>query len=137
MGAYGASKFALEGWSESPRRELMLYGIDVVVIGPGSVITPIWDKAEAIDLSPFEHSDYRTAMYKFREQMLRDGRRGHPPERIAAVICKALTVRRPRTRYAVVPNRLVNWTIPGILPSRMVDLIIAGFLGLRASRRAE
>ncbi len=137
MGAYGASKFALEGWSESLRRELMLYGIDVVVVGPGSVITPIWDKAEAIDLSPLEHSDYRTAMYKFREQMLRDGRRGHPRERIAAVICEALTARRPRTRYAVVPNRLINWTIPGILPSRMVDRIIAGFLGLRASRRAE
>jgi NAD(P)-dependent dehydrogenase (short-subunit alcohol dehydrogenase family) len=46
LGAYVASKHGLEGWSESLRRELMLYRIDVIIIGPGSVATPIWDKAE-------------------------------------------------------------------------------------------
>jgi NAD(P)-dependent dehydrogenase (short-subunit alcohol dehydrogenase family) len=135
MGPYVASKYALEGWSECLRRELMLYGIDVVVVGPGSVATPIWDKAEAIDLSHYETSDYRSALQKFRTQKLRDGRRGYPPERVAAVIWKALGTRLPRTRYAVVPRRLINWTLPGILPSRLVDQIIAGFLGLRPSSR--
>ncbi len=135
MGAYVASKFALEGWSECLRRELMLFGIDVIVVGPGSVATPIWDKAEAIDLSPYETSDYSAAMGKFRQQMLRDGRRGYPPDRVADAIWKALSARRPSTRYAVVPQRLINWTLPGILPSRMVDQIIAGFLGLRPSSR--
>ncbi len=133
MGAYVASKHALEGWSECLRRELMLYGIDVIVVGPGSVATPIWDKAEAIDLSPYATSDYRDAMHKFREQMLRDGRNGYSPERIAATIWKALSVRRPRTRYAVVPRRLINWTLTGILPPRVLDQLIAGFLGLRAT----
>ena len=52
MGAYVASKFALEGCSACLRRELMLYGIDVIVVGPGSVATPIWDKAEAIRSQP-------------------------------------------------------------------------------------
>ncbi len=46
VGPYAASKFALEGYSQSLRRELMLYGIDVIVIGPGAIATPIWDKAE-------------------------------------------------------------------------------------------
>ena len=46
VGAYAASKFALEGYSQSLRRELMLYGIDVIVIGPGAIATPIWDKAD-------------------------------------------------------------------------------------------
>jgi short-subunit dehydrogenase len=135
LGAYSASKHALEGWSDSLRRELMLFGIDVIIVGPGSVATPIWDKAEALDLSPYESSEYRAALHKFRDQMLRDGRRGYPPERVAAVIWKALAARRPRTRYAVVPNRLMNWTLPGIMPARLLDQIIAGVLGLRASNR--
>ena len=135
MGAYSASKFALEGWSECLRRELMLYGIDVVVVAPGSVATPIWGKAEAIDLSEYASSDYRPSMLKFRDQMLRDGRRGYPPERVAAVIWKALSTRRPRTRYAIVPRRLINWTVPGLLPARLLDRLIAGFLGLRPSDR--
>lgn len=133
MGAYVASKHALEGWSECLRRELMLYGIDVIVVGPGSVATPIWDKAEEIDLSPYQTSDYRDALLKFRDKMLRDGRKGYPPERVAAAIWTALSVRRPRTRYAIVPRRLINWTLPGILPPRLLDQIIGGFLGLRAS----
>jgi len=132
MGAYVASKFALEGWSECLRRELMLYGIDVIVVAPGSVATPIWDKAEALDLSPYEASDYRHALLKFRSQMLRDGRKGYPPERVAAVIWTALAARRPRTRYTVVPRRLLNWTLPGILPARLLDRIISTFLGMHA-----
>ena len=68
-------------------------------------------------------------------QMLRDGRRGYPPERVATVIWKALEARRPRTRYAVVPNRFINWTLPGIMPPRLLDQIMAGLFGLRASNR--
>ena len=50
--AYSASKHALEGLSESLRRELMLFGIDVIIIAPGAVKTPIWSKAEEVDISP-------------------------------------------------------------------------------------
>jgi NAD(P)-dependent dehydrogenase (short-subunit alcohol dehydrogenase family) len=46
MGPYSASKFGLEGLSESLRRELMVFGIDVIMIRPGAVRTPIWDKAD-------------------------------------------------------------------------------------------
>ncbi len=48
LGAYAAAKHGVEGFSESLRRELQLLGIDVVIIGPGSVATPIWDKVEAV-----------------------------------------------------------------------------------------
>ena len=67
--------------------------------------------------------------------MLRDGRRGYQPERVAAVIWTALSVRRPCTRYAVVPRRLINWTLPGMLPARLLDQIIGRFLGLRVTKQ--
>ena len=56
LGMYVASKHGLEGMSESLRRELLLFGIDVIVIGPGAVATPIWDKAELEDLTRYRDS---------------------------------------------------------------------------------
>ena len=134
LGPYVASKHALEGYSECLRRELMLYGIDVVVVEPGTVVTPIWDKAEKEDISRYDRSDYRPALNKFRDFMLGLVPRGYPPERVGEVIWKALSSRRPKVRYLVVPNRLVNWTIPASLPARVMDALTARSLGLRPGR---
>jgi NAD(P)-dependent dehydrogenase (short-subunit alcohol dehydrogenase family) len=57
IGAYVASKHGLEGMLESLRRELLLYGIDVIVIGPGAVATPIWDKAMSADITAYQDTD--------------------------------------------------------------------------------
>src|SRR5580704_2060991 len=53
LGSYSASKFGLEGMSESLRRELMMFGIDVIIVAPGAVATPIWDKAEQVDVTQY------------------------------------------------------------------------------------
>jgi NAD(P)-dependent dehydrogenase (short-subunit alcohol dehydrogenase family) len=135
MGAYVASKHALEGWSESLRRELMLFGIDVVIIGPGAVATPIWDKAEKVDTARYEKSPYREALLKFRQFMIEGGRtRGFTPEKIGEVIWTALSSPKPKVRYAVVPGRFAGWTLPTTLPSRVVDGIIGKRLGLTPGR---
>ncbi len=131
LGPYVASKHALEGLSESLRRELMFYGIDVVMIAPGHVATPIWDKAEEIDPKPYEHLPIFPAMKKFLEAFVEEGRRGFPPERVADVIHTALTAAQPKARYPVVPGHLQNWTVPRLLPVRMVDKIVASRLGLK------
>jgi NAD(P)-dependent dehydrogenase (short-subunit alcohol dehydrogenase family) len=131
LGAYVASKHALEGLSESLRRELLIYGIDVIVVAPGSVATPIWDKAEAADASHYARTDYVETLARFRQGFIARGRRGFPPERVGEVIWRALSARRPRLRYAVVPQRLVNWTLPRLLPARLVDRLIASALGMR------
>jgi NAD(P)-dependent dehydrogenase (short-subunit alcohol dehydrogenase family) len=131
VGPYTASKHALEGLSESLRRELMFYGIDVVMVAPGHVATPIWDKAEEIDATPYEHLDIFPAMRKFLDFFVAEGRKGYPPERIAGVVLEALTAARPRARYPVVPGRVQNWTIPRLLPVRVVDRIMASQLGLK------
>jgi len=129
MGPYNTSKFGLEGFSESLRRELMLFGVDVILIAPGMVATPIWDKAEALDPEQFAHTPYSTAI-RIAKQVIEEGRRGLPPERIGAVVHTALTTTRPRTRYVVTPTRLRQLLVD-TLPKRMVDRIVAKRLGWR------
>ncbi len=58
LGACAASKHALEGISESLRRELMLYGVDVILVEPGYVNTPIMDKAEKEDMAQYRNTEY-------------------------------------------------------------------------------
>lgn len=130
VGAYTASKHALEGLAESLRRELMLFGIDVVLIGPGFVATPIWDKAEQADTSGYDETPFAPAMRKFSAYMLENGRKGYPPERIAQAVLTAITTDKPRTRYPVVKGWVQNWLLPIVLPRRMIDRIMARELGL-------
>lgn len=131
LGAYTASKHALEGLSESLRRELMLYGIDVIIIGPGSVATPIWDKAEQVDLSMYAHTDYVESARRVQKYMIEDGRKGYPPEKVGEVVLLALTTPRPRVRYGVVPGNPINRMIQQLLPKRVIDGIISKNLGFR------
>ena len=130
LGSYVASKFALEGMSESLRRELLLYGIDVIVVGPGSVITPIFDKAQQLDLSQYDSTEYGPILRGFIQYFLAESQRGFKPERIGEVVLKALTTRSPKLRYAVVPQRFKNWTLPMSLPKRVVDRMIGKQSGL-------
>jgi hypothetical protein len=108
----------------------MLYGIDVIVVAPGAVATPIWDKAEQIDRSPYAQTEYAEILRRFGEYFVREGRKGFPPERIGETILEALTSSSPRVRYAVVPQRFRNWIIPLVLPRRLVDAALARSLGL-------
>ena len=131
VGAYAASKHGLEGFSETLRRELMLYGIDVIIIGPGSVATPIWDKAEQADLSLYAETDYVESAQRAREFMIRTGRRGLPPERVSKVVLQALTASRPRVRYPVVRENAFAHYLIGLLPKRVIDALIARNLGFK------
>ena len=131
LGAYSASKFALEGMSESLRRELMPFGIDVIIVAPGTVQTPIWDKADTLDLARFANSPYAAALGKLKSFMITNGRKGLPAEKLGETIKAALTLPIPKTRYTVAPNALQN-LMATTLPKRIVDNIIARQLGLRA-----
>ena len=131
LGAYAASKHALEGFSESLRRELMLYGIDVIIIGPGSVATPIWDKAENVDLSIYDNTEFAEAARRVQKYMIEDGRKGYPPEKVGEVVLHALITPKPRVRYAVVPDNFMSRVIQMLLPKRVIDRIIARNLGFR------
>jgi NAD(P)-dependent dehydrogenase (short-subunit alcohol dehydrogenase family) len=127
--AYSASKHAIEGLSESLRREMMLFGIDVIIIAPGAVKTPIWSKADEVDISAYKNSPYFPAMERARKFFLHLGEIGLPPERIAARIADVLTSANPRVRYEITPDPMQH-LIRALLPKRVVDRIIAKRLGL-------
>jgi NAD(P)-dependent dehydrogenase (short-subunit alcohol dehydrogenase family) len=128
VGAYAASKHALEAVCDSLRRELMLHGIDVIVIEPGPIATPIWRKSTAG--GRYEDTAYRDLFARMPDYASESEASALPVERVADAVMTALTARRPRTRYVVVRNPLVNWLLPRLLPDRVLDRVIARRLGL-------
>lgn len=131
-GPYAASKFALDGLSEALRRELMLFGIDVVIIAPGAVVTPIWDKTEEA-IAPFGNTPYAPILEKMKTIMLDTAAKGLPAERIGQAVHTALTATKPRARYTVTPNPFQTF-LTRYLPRRLVDRMIAGRIGLSPKR---
>ena len=130
LGAYVAAKHGVEGFSASLRRELQLIGIDVIIVGPGSVATAIWDKAEALSFDHLADTIWDKPFRNFTDYMIKMGRKGLAPEQVGKVIATALTASRPKTRYAVVQGKFMNSTLPSMLPSRIVDRLVGRQLGL-------
>lgn len=127
LGPYSASKFALEAISDSLRRELMPSGVKVIVIQPGSVRTPIWEKATATaDLERYRGTPYETLLPLVRDQALAGIQKGLPPSAVAEAVLEALTAPRPKTRYPVV-RRTLRFRLLQLVPDAVID---------RASQRA-
>ncbi|HEX4620842.1 MAG TPA: hypothetical protein VH208_04670, partial [Myxococcaceae bacterium] len=107
-----------------------LYGIDVIIVGPGAVVTSIWDKAEAAGIGPYAGTPYEAPLQAFSAWFIDMGRRtGYPPEKIGEVVLTALTTAKPKVRYAVVAG-LANRILPRILPRRMLDRTMGKAAGL-------
>jgi short-subunit dehydrogenase len=107
----------------------MLFGIDVIIVAPGPVKTPIWSKAEPVVISVYKNSPYFPALEKVRAFMLQLGAIGLPAEKIAETIFEALTAANPKVRYQITPDPMRH-LMTAVLPKRMVDRIMAKRLGL-------
>ncbi len=130
LAPYAASKHALEALSDGLRRELMLYGIDVVLMVFGSVQTPIWDKLDAAAVEQYLQTDFGPSVKKLLDTRIEAGREGMSASRAAAAIVTALEAPKPNARYVIVNNTWQGWLVPRLLPTRFFDTAIARQLGL-------
>ena len=128
---YTASKHALEGMSDSIRRELMLYGIDVILIEPGPIKTAIWDKAPNPENNPFLETDYASALTKFYKEIVIKGKEGLDADIVSLRIQNIIESKRPKTRYVITANKFRDYYIPGWLSDRSFDKIISKLFGLK------
>lgn len=120
MGAYAASKHALEALSDALRRELYLYGIEVIVIEPGTVRTPIVGKFGE-QVAQYAGTDYAPFLAKLQAEVAERERKAMPVERVTAVIRTALETPNPQPRYPVPRKWLTGWLLPRLLPDRWFD----------------
>jgi NAD(P)-dependent dehydrogenase (short-subunit alcohol dehydrogenase family) len=100
-GAYSATKFALEALSDALCLELEPFGIQVVLVEPGSIHTGFTDRATALNQETLANpaSPYR-ALYRQHEQVAASMRRGNPgPEVVSGVVQQAIQVAHPKARY--------------------------------------
>ena len=136
MGAYSASKFAVEGLSDALRVELRPWKIPVVVIEPGFVASEIHGKNEA-DMNrllenlpkdaPAEYADMVRAFQAMNRKLVPNAT---PAEVVAQTIGMALTIVCPATRYAVGSDARIMSVLHRILPDRVKDLLFSKALGL-------
>jgi NAD(P)-dependent dehydrogenase (short-subunit alcohol dehydrogenase family) len=129
LSPYVSTKFALEGWCDSVRRELNPFGIRTILLEPGGIATPIWNRALGQDTS-FADKKYGESLSVFREKFIAAGNRGLDTDRAAAQIFRCITKKLPAERYIIAGNRLVSY-LEAIIPGRVLDLLIMKTFSMR------
>jgi NAD(P)-dependent dehydrogenase (short-subunit alcohol dehydrogenase family) len=133
-GPYAATKFALEAVSDSLRREMVPLGVGVIVVEPGAVRTEMLDRAIATGrelvsaMTPEQSQRYGPLVQAVNTQAVSSTKSGLPPEAAAKVIAKAITARKPRTRYTVGRDAALLTRVARFLPDRTLDRVIAAAL---------
>jgi NAD(P)-dependent dehydrogenase (short-subunit alcohol dehydrogenase family) len=131
---YGASKHALEAIGDALRGELRSSQVRVVLIEPGSVATPIWSKssreAAQVSIPPELEKEYGHVPAALEKTLRQTEQRGVPAEQVASTIERALTARRPRTRYLVGRDARAMVLGKALLPDRVFDAIVRRAMGL-------
>ena len=130
FGPYSAAKFAMEAVNDSLRREMEVFGLKVVMITPGAVSTSL--SARGIStanrlaglLTPEQHTRHDRLFAAVVEQAQEWEAHGIRPEKVAAVVSRALHARNPRARYCAGPDAMILTRMVRILPERMLDGIL-------------
>jgi NAD(P)-dependent dehydrogenase (short-subunit alcohol dehydrogenase family) len=131
---YAASKHAIEAFGDALRVELRTSGVQVALIEPGSVATPIWDKsrveADRISIPPELQAQYGKVPAAMDKVMQDTGRRGVPAEQVAETIERALTSSRMRARYVVGRDARAMLIARRLLPDHVFDRVARRALGV-------
>ena len=135
MGAYSASKFALEGLTDAFRIEVRPWGIHVSLIEPGPVATPLWSKTHLLAGMNEERGAaagklYATANAAAQAAFTQFGKSGISPDKVAAKVFEALTAPNPKTRYLVGRDaKALSW-LAAMVPDRIRDRLLINRFGL-------
>ncbi len=131
VGPYAASKHAVEALSDSLRVELIPSGIKLVLIEPGSIKTPIWEKTgedtrTLLDEIP-EHGReiYKKELGSAVKSVETATKNAIPVERVVKVVDRALTASRPKLRYTVGFEAILLVYILRSLPRKLVDRVLS------------
>jgi NAD(P)-dependent dehydrogenase (short-subunit alcohol dehydrogenase family) len=114
--------------------ELQPWGIQVSIIEPGAIATPIWEKsakaAEDLEASTSEEAKalYSEAVIRIREVIAQSAQRAIPPEAVVQAVHHALTAPRPKTRYLVGADATARAWMAKWVPDRVQDRLLAWFL---------
>lgn len=130
LGIYCASKHAIEGFSESLRREMHIYGIKVSMVAPGSIKTPIWNKGFEIIAKLYDHTEYKNSFARFIRFASNEEKNALPVSAVVDDIHHAVTSTKPCIRYAPIPRKLQNWYLPKLFPKQIYDQMMCKALGL-------
>jgi NAD(P)-dependent dehydrogenase (short-subunit alcohol dehydrogenase family) len=132
---YASSKYALEAVTDSLRRELAPHGVRVVVVEPAFVRTEMAGHGVAAanqviaQMTPDQKKWYGALMHAVAAQLSANAKKGLAVEKAARVVAKAVTDRRPRTRYAIGAEAATTIGFIRIMPDRVLDRVLAA--GLR------
>lgn len=133
IGLYNGSKFALEAMSDGLRMETRPFGVHVILVEPGGTRTNF--NAVAAQTSHRFATDMNSPYHRYFEPLNRfigqTEQFSSPPEKVAKVIHRALTAKRPRARYAGTPDARIMLAIMPRLSDWMRDTILCGMIGLR------
>ncbi len=133
-GPYAASKHAIEAVGDALRVELHNSGIQVGLIEPGSIATPIWDKsrgaADALTIPPELHEQYGKVPAALDKVLAETARRGISADVVAATIEKALTAQRMPARSLVGRDAKAMLLAKRLLPDHLFDRIVRGRIGI-------
>jgi NAD(P)-dependent dehydrogenase (short-subunit alcohol dehydrogenase family) len=133
-GPYAASKHALEAIGDALRVELRSSNIQVALVEPGSVATPIWGKGRAeahrVNVPPQLEDQYGHVPAAMDKVLADTARRGISPERVAETIERALTARRMRARYVVGRDARAMLFVNRLLPDLVFDRVARRALGV-------
>lgn len=122
---YDATKHALEAVSDGLRGELAPFGIKVIVIEPGFIITEFLEVANEVSRETLEHpGPYAEPFERLGGAIQRLRKMAGRPEDIAEVIFKALTARSPRARYAAPGHARFALAVKRLLPARFFDYVM-------------
>ncbi|MGA6828394.1 SDR family oxidoreductase [Nitrospira sp. NS4] len=136
MGPYSASKFALEALTDALRLEVQQWGIQVSIVEPGAIATPIWEKsgAKADELEATTSGElkdlYAGVVAGVRARVAEAAARAIPAEAVAQVVEHALTADHPKTRYLVGRDAKLRAIMVKLLPDRLSDRLMTRILNL-------